>query len=53
MGDDARPVIEEALGALGIEPRVGLTLAAIDGTHATLTSGETIPSYTVVWCAGM
>ena len=53
MGDDARPVIEEALGALGIETLTGISLASIDGGGATLTTGEVIPAATVVWCAGM
>jgi NADH dehydrogenase len=53
MGDDARPVIEEALRALGVECRMGISLASIDDGRATLTTGEVIPSATIVWCAGM
>jgi NADH dehydrogenase len=53
MGDNARPVIEEALRVLGIETRTGISIIAIDSTGVTLGSGEMIPAGTVVWCAGM
>jgi len=53
MGDNAVPVIEEALEALGIEIRTGVSVASIDGEGVTLLSGERIPAATVVWCAGM
>jgi NADH dehydrogenase len=53
MGDNAVPVIEEALAALGIEIRTGVSIASIDGEGVTLLSGERIPAATVVWCAGM
>jgi NADH dehydrogenase len=53
MGDSARPVIEEALSALGVETRMGVSVAAIDGDGATLATGEVIPAATVIWCAGM
>ncbi len=53
IGDAARPVINEALTALGIETRLGMKVSAIDATGITLTSGEFIPARTVVWCAGM
>jgi NADH dehydrogenase len=53
MGDNARPVIEEALHVLGIETRSGISVVAIDGSRVTLASGEMIPAATVVWCAGM
>jgi NADH:ubiquinone reductase (H+-translocating) len=53
MGDNARPVIEEALQVLGIETRSGISVVAIDGSGVTLASGEVIPAATVVWCAGM
>ena len=53
MGEGALPVIDEALGALGIEARGGVSVAAIDPDGATLDSGERIAAATIVWCAGM
>jgi NADH:ubiquinone reductase (H+-translocating) len=53
MGDAARPVIEEALAALRVETRSQVEVAAVDAKGVTLTSGEFIPTLTVVWCAGM
>lgn len=53
MGDSARPVIEEALTALGIETRVGVSIARFDKSGVSLSSGEMIPAATVVWCGGM
>jgi NADH dehydrogenase len=53
MGEDALPVIDEALRALGIETRGGVSVAAVDAEGATLASGERIAAATVVWCAGM
>lgn len=53
MGEGAVPVIEEALGALGIETRGGVSVTAIDADGATLGNGERIAAETVVWCAGM
>lgn len=53
MGDQACAVIDEALAALGVETRLGVTLASIDRHGALLASGETIAAETIVWCAGM
>lgn len=53
MGESARPVIEEALAALGIETRLSIDIASISPSGVMLTSGEEIPAATVVWCAGM
>jgi NADH:ubiquinone reductase (H+-translocating) len=53
MGESARPVIEEALAALGVETRLGIDVVSIDRAGLTLGSGEAIPAATVVWCAGM
>jgi NADH dehydrogenase len=52
MGDSARPVIAEALQALGVETRVGASLTAVESDAATVDD-ERIPTRTVVWCAGM
>ena len=53
MGEAARAVIAEALAALGVETRPGVSVAAVDAEGATLSSGERIDAATVVWCAGM
>ena len=53
MGESARPVIEEALTALGIEMRLGIDIVSISPSGVMLKSGEEIPAATVVWCAGM
>ena len=53
MGDQACDVIAEALAALGVETRPGVTIASIDGQGARLASGEAIAAQTVIWCAGM
>lgn len=53
MGDSACAVIGEALAALGVETRPGVTVAAVDRRGVRLSSGEQIAAGTVVWCAGM
>jgi NADH dehydrogenase len=53
IGLHARPVINEALSALGIETRLGVTVTSVDANGIALSSGEVIPAKTVVWCAGM
>jgi NADH dehydrogenase len=53
MGDGARPTISSALDKLGIETRLGVGVAALDESGATLTNGERIETATVVWAAGM
>ena len=53
IGDEARPVINEALAALHIETRLGVTVTGIQADSITLSSEEFIPSMTVVWCGGM
>jgi NADH dehydrogenase len=53
MGESARPVIETALAANGVQARLGVGVAAVDQHEVTLTSGETVAASTVVWCAGM
>ncbi len=53
MGDEARAVIDEALSALGVEQRPGVSVSAIDKDGATLANGERIDAATVVWCAGL
>ena len=53
MGEFARPVIEQALADNGVEIRTGTGVADIDADSIRLTSGETIATRTVIWCAGM
>jgi NADH dehydrogenase len=53
MGEEVIPVIEEALQALGVEMRGGVSVSAVDAGGATLQGGERIEAETVVWCAGM
>jgi NADH dehydrogenase len=53
MGDSARPVIEAALTANGVESRLGVRVTAVDEGGATLSTGEKLAASTVVWCAGM
>jgi NADH dehydrogenase len=53
IGESGRPVVNEALSALGVETRLGVRVTAIEAAGITLTSGEFIPTRTVVWCAGM
>jgi NADH dehydrogenase len=53
MGEEARPVIEEALRCLGVEARVAVGVRGIDADGVVLDSGERIPALTTVWTAGM
>jgi NADH:ubiquinone reductase (H+-translocating) len=53
FGAHGRPVINEALSALGVETRLGVRVDAIDVDGIRLSTGEIIPTRTVVWCAGM
>lgn len=53
MGESARPVIESALVALGVETRPAVEVATISPEGIRLKSGEEIPAATVIWCAGM
>lgn len=53
MGESARPVIEEALGSLGVELRMAVDAVCVDERGVALASGERIEASTVIWCAGM
>jgi NADH dehydrogenase len=53
MGESARPVIAEALAALGVGTRLGVEVVSVSPAGVVLRSGEEIPAATVVWCAGM
>jgi NADH dehydrogenase len=53
IGAHARPVIETALASLDVETRLGVRIASIEAAGVRLSSGEFIPTQTVIWCAGM
>ena len=53
IGDNARPIIAAALSSLGVETRLNVTVTAVDANAIALSSGERIPTQTIVWCAGM
>jgi len=53
MGTSARPVIEAALAANGVKSRLGVSVTAVSESGVTLSTGETLPASTVVWCVGM
>ncbi len=53
MGPSARPVIEQALSANGVETRTAVGVAAVSQGGVSLSSGERLDAATVVWCAGM
>jgi NADH dehydrogenase len=53
LGAGPRPVIEDALRKLGVETRLGVGVAALDGSGVTLADGGRIESATVIWAAGM
>ncbi|MEX2112831.1 MAG: FAD-dependent oxidoreductase [Pirellulales bacterium] len=53
MGPHAIPVIAEALAALQIETRTGVSVTSVDRAGASLADGSRIDAATVVWCAGM
>ena len=53
MGDSARPVIEEALSALGIERRLATTVQSVDDQGVMLSTGERIDALTVICTTGL
>ena len=53
IGAHARPVIETALSSLEIEMRLGVRVVSVEAAGMHLSSGEFIPTQTVIWCAGM
>ena len=52
LGAGPRPVIDEALGAMGVIYKLGSAVAAVDANGVTLANGEHIEASTVVWTAG-
>lgn len=53
LGPGPRPTIEQALSDLGIEVKLGAAVAGVDCNGVTLSTGERIPSKTVIWTAGV
>lgn len=53
MGAGPRPIIQDALRKFGVETRLGVGVASLDKSGATLSSGEHIECETVIWAAGM
>ena len=53
LGAGPRPVIEEALGSLGVTWKLGSGVASVDAGGVTTTDGERIESHTVIWTAGL
>lgn len=53
MGASARPLIESALSDNGVHVITGTSVTSVDIGAVTLSSGDTLPAATVVWCAGM
>lgn len=53
MGASARPVIERALSANGVETRTGVSVVSASNRAVSLSSGERLVAATVIWCAGM
>jgi NADH dehydrogenase len=53
LGDGPRPQIIAALDKLGVEVRLGATVAEVTDSHVQLADGEVIAASTTVWTAGM
>ena len=53
FGNEARPVITDALIALGVEALPSVAVTGIDRKGATLGEGSRIDAATVVWTAGV
>jgi len=53
LGDGPKSSIQDALVAAGIEIRTGATIADVDATCVTLSTGERIACQTLVWTTGM
>ncbi|WP_245564358.1 NAD(P)/FAD-dependent oxidoreductase [Nocardia testacea] len=53
LGPGPRPAIEEALAKLGVEVRLGQTIASVAADVVRFTDGTELPAGTVVWTAGV
>lgn len=52
LGAGPRPYIESVVDELGVERRLGRTVASVTSEKAVLSDGEVIPAATVIWTAG-
>ncbi|WP_431938675.1 NAD(P)/FAD-dependent oxidoreductase [Nocardia grenadensis] len=53
LGPGPRPQIHQALAALGVEQRLGVSPGAVQPDGVTLSDGTRIAARTVVWTAGV
>lgn len=53
LGPGPRPVITAALAELGVEVRLGQTLASVGPTSVRFSDGTELATHTVVWTAGV
>jgi len=53
LGPNPRPAIEQALRELGVEVRLGTSVAAVGDDGVTLTDGDWVPAATTVWAGGL
>ncbi|MCA7083153.1 FAD-dependent oxidoreductase [Cupriavidus sp. DB3] len=53
LGPGPRPVIEQALDALGVQRRLGVAVTAVDAHGITLSDGKRIDAATVIWTGGV
>ena len=53
LGAGPRPVIEQALGVLGVEVRLDTGVESIDAGGVLTSGGERVEAHTVVWTAGL
>ncbi|MGO4330614.1 NAD(P)/FAD-dependent oxidoreductase [Cupriavidus sp. 2TAF22] len=53
LGAGPRPVISQALEALGVKWKLGSAVASVDATGLTTADGERIDASTVIWTAGV
>ncbi|MGW0178203.1 NAD(P)/FAD-dependent oxidoreductase [Nocardia sp. NPDC003345] len=53
LGPGPRQPILDALDALGVRRRLGVSLSAVDPAGVTLSDGTSLPARTVIWTAGV
>ncbi|MFI1461292.1 NAD(P)/FAD-dependent oxidoreductase [Nocardia carnea] len=53
LGPGPRQEIADALDALGVEHRLGVSVAAVEPDRVTLSDGTHLATHTVIWTAGM